>query len=187
MKSNYVDPAAITQIIGCVFNDASILDETDKYIIHEEDFVEDFHKIVFGSIYNIHLTGSQVNIDAIIDYLANRPKYDAIFKQNKGIEYLAEASQIARSETFNYYYNRLKKFSLLRAYDNFGLDVSYLYDPTNILDTKKRQQQEDWLDHVSLVEIAHSIDIKMDEIKSQYIEDDLGLGYQAGDGIDELI
>ena len=92
MKSNYTDPAAITQIIGCVFNNASILDETDKYVIHEEDFTEDFHKIVFGSIYNIHLTGSQVNIDAIVDYLANRPKYEAIFKQNKGIEYLAEAS-----------------------------------------------------------------------------------------------
>lgn len=58
MNTSYVDTAAITQIIGCVFNDSSILDDTDKYIIHEEDFVEDFHKIVFGSIYNIHLTGS---------------------------------------------------------------------------------------------------------------------------------
>lgn len=92
MKSNYVDTAAITQVIGCVFNNASILDNTDKYIIHEDDFPEDFHKIIFGSIYNIHLTGSQVNIDAIIDYLANRPKFDAIFKQNKGVDYLFEAA-----------------------------------------------------------------------------------------------
>lgn len=187
MKSNYVDTAAITQVIGCVFNNASILDDTDRYIIHEDDFQEDFHKIIFGSIYNIHLTGSQVNIDAIIDYLANRPKFDAIFKQNKGVEYLLEASQNARQDTFNYYYNRLKKFTLLRAYDNFGLDVTYLYDPNNILDTQKRQKQEDWLDNTNLVEIAHAIDIKIDEIKSKYIEDDLGLGYQAGDGIDELI
>ena len=47
--------------------------------------------------------------------------------------------------------------------------------------------QEDWLDNTSLVEIAHAIDVKIDEIKSKYIEDDLGLGYQAGDGIDDLI
>ena len=187
MKSSYVDLAAITQIIGCVFNNTSILDETDKYIIHEEDFVEDFHKIIFGSMYNIHLTGSQVNIDAIIDYLANRPKFEAIFKKNKGIEYLAEASQFAQQDSFNYYYNRLKKFSLLRAYDNFGLDVRYLYDPDDILDVKKRQQQEDWLDNVTLVDIARSIDNKIDEIKNKYIEDDLGLGYQAGDGIIELV
>ena len=115
------------------------------------------------------------------------PKFDVIFKQNKGVEYLLEASQKARQDTFNYYYNRLKKFTLLRAYDNFGLDVTYLYDPNNILDTQKRQKQEDWLDNTSLIEIAHAIDIKIDEIKSKYIEDDLGLGYQAGDGIDELI
>ena len=187
MNSSYVDTAAITQIIGCVFNNAAILDDTDKYMIHEEDFVEDFHKIVFGSMYNIHLTGSQVNIDAIIDYLANRPKFDAIFKKNKGVEYLLEASQNARQDTFNYYYGRLKKFTLLRAYDSYGVDVSGLYDADNLLDTKKRQQQEDWLDATSLIDIANTIDTKIDEIKSKYIEDDLGLGYQAGDGIMELI
>ena len=39
MNSSYVDTAAITQIIGCDFNNAAILDDTDKYMIHEEDFV----------------------------------------------------------------------------------------------------------------------------------------------------
>jgi replicative DNA helicase len=187
MKASYTDPAAIVQVIGCVFNDPSIIDETEKYIIHEDDFENEFHKIIYGSIYNIHLTGSSVNIDAITDYLSNRPKYEAIFKQNNGIEYLAEASTIAKRDTFNYYYNRLKKFSLLRAYSDFGLDVSFLYDPNNILDTKKRQQQEDWLDNISPAGITKAIDIKIDEIKSKYVEDDLGEGYQAGDGIEALI
>ncbi len=187
MSSQYVDTSAIIQVIGCVLNDASILDDTERYIIHEDDFSEKFHKIVFGSIYNIHLTGSQVNIDAIIDYLANRPKFDAIFKQNKGVEYLATASQQANKDTFNYYYNRLKKFSLLRAYDNCGIDISNLYDPGIILDTKKRQEQEDWLDSVSLADIATEVDRVIEDIKSKYIEDDFGEGYQAGDGIDELI
>lgn len=187
MKSNYVDVAAITQVIGCVFNDSSILDETDKYIIREDDFPEEFHKIVFGSIYNIHLTESKVNIDAVVDYLSNRPKYDAIFKKNKGVEYLLEASQIAQPSSFNYYYNRLKKFTLLRGYDNYGVDVTYLYDPSNVLDTKKKQKQEDWLDSTSLVEIADTVDKHIEEIRSKYVEDDLGTGYQAGEGIDELI
>lgn len=185
---SYIDTAAITQVIGCIFNNSSILDETDKYIIHEEDFIEDFHKIVFGSMYNIHATGSQVTIDAIIDYLANRPKFDAIFKVNKGIEYLMEASKNANPDTFNYYYGRMKKFTLLRAYNNYaGMDVSYLYDPDNVVDVKKRQRQEDWLDSSSLVDIANIIDNKIEEIKGKYIEDDLGTGYQAGDGIIELI
>ena len=44
--------------------------------------------------------------------------------------------------------------TLLRAYDNFGLDMSFLYDPDNILDIKKKEVQEAWLDNASLQEIA---------------------------------
>jgi replicative DNA helicase len=185
--NSYIDLAAVTQVIGCIFNNSSILDDTDKYVVHEEDFTEDFHKITFGAIYNIHLTGSKVNMESVIDYLANRPKYDAIFKKNKGVEYLAEAAQVSKPETFNYYYGRMKKFSLLRAYASYGLDVSYLYDPENILDTKKKQQQEDWLDNTSILSIAQHIDNKIDEIKTKYVDDDLGDGYQAGEGINDLI
>lgn len=157
------------------------------YTITEEDFTEEFHKIVFGSIYNIHLKDSSVTLDSIIDYLSNRPQYEAVFKINKGIEYLQKVSQLATADTFNYYYNRLKKFTLLRAYDAFGLDMSQFYDPDNITDSAKRQKQEDWLDNTSLVKIADLIDDKIEEIKSKYVEDDCGEGYQAGDGVEQLI
>lgn len=187
MSSKYVDMTAIMQVIGCVFNDSSIMDNTDRYFICEEDFPEEFHRVIFGSIYNIHQTGSLVNMDAIVDYLAVRPKYDGIFKKFDGIEFLTKASQIATKDTFNYYYGRLKKFTLLRAYDNFGLDVSWLYDANNILDIQKKQRQEDWLDNTSLVDIAQSIDMKIDEIKSRCVDDELGEGYQAGDGMVDLI
>ena len=177
--ANYNDPAAITQVIGCVFNDPNLLDETDKYTIIEEDFPEEFHKIVFGSIYNIHATGSEVTIDAIIDYLANRPKYEAVFKVNKGVEYLAEASQYAKSNTFNYYYNRMKKFTLLRMYNNYGIDVSWLYSPM-VVDTKRRQEQEDWLDATTLTDIANKVDGRIEEIKSRFVDDD-GVTETSGD------
>lgn len=137
-------------------------------------------------MYNIYLSGSKVTIESIVDYLANRPKFDAIFKQNKGVEYINEAAQIANRETFNYYYLRLKKFSLLRAFSKF-MDVSYLYDPNNILDIAKKQKQEDWLDSNSLVDIADTIEKRIEDIRYRYIEDDLGTGYQAGEGIHELL
>lgn len=187
MASSYVDVTSVYQVIGCVFNNPSLLNDTDRYIIHEEDFTEQFHKIVFGSIYNIHMTNSSVNIDTILDYLAVRPKHKAIFDSNRGIEYLNKVAAHATQDTFNYYYNRLKKFTLLRAYDNFGLDVKFLYDPDNILDTKKKQEQEDWLDSTSVTDIAKIIDSKIEDIKNKYVEDDFGEGYQAGDGALDLI
>ena len=39
--------------------------------------------------------------------------------------------------SFDYYYNRIKKMTLLRAYDNYGIDVTDIYDPDNIIDLKK--------------------------------------------------
>ena len=45
-----------------------------------------------------------------------RNNFDAIFKKNKGVEYLLEASQNARQDTFNYYYGRLKKFTFTSSF-----------------------------------------------------------------------
>lgn len=185
--SKYIDTSAIINVIGCIFNDSSMLDDTDKIQVTENDFTEDFHKIVFGSIYNIHLSGSKVTLDAIVDYLSNRPKFEAIFKVNKGTEYLLESSQVARKDTFNYYYSRLKKFTLLRAYETYGIDVSDLYDPNNVINTKKRQEQEDWLDSASISTIVDTVDRKIEEIKLKYAYDEVSAEFHAGDGLVELI
>lgn len=187
MKSSYVDTVAIMQVIGNVFNDPTLLDLTDKYVVREDDFVEDFHKIVFGSIYNIHLKNSAVNINTIIDYLENRPKYKAVFDSNDGIDYLMKVSSFAQQDTFNYYYNRLKKMTLLRAYEDIGLDVGRLYDPSNVLDTTKKQEQEEWLDSHSLVQISDAINGMIDDIKIKYAEDERGVSYQAAEGALDLI
>ena len=88
---------------------------------------------------------------------------------------------------FDYYYSRLKKFSLLRAYDNCGVDVSDIYDPDNILDTKKKQLQEDTLDNSTLEQIADRVDSKIDAIRLQYVDDAFGEAVQAADGIADLI
>lgn len=88
---------------------------------------------------------------------------------------------------FDYYYSRLKKFSLLRAYDNCGIDVSDIYDPDNILDTKKKQAQEDILDNSTLEQIADKVDAKIEGIRLQYVDDDFGEASQAGEGIFDLI
>lgn len=175
------------QVIGSVFNDPKILEEQDKYVIREEDFTEEFHKIVFGAMYNIVVLGGSVNLETIVDYLSTRPKFYGIFQQNKGVEYITKASEFATRDTFNYYYTRLKKMTLLRAYDNYGVDVSFLYDPTNVLDTKKKQEQEEWLDNTSVKDIVNLIDERIDRIKSEYADEECSDGYQAGEGALELI
>ena len=188
MASKYVDTTAVMQIIGCVFNNPCLLDFTDKYTIVDEDFADSFHRTVFGAIYKIYELGAdKVTLESISDFLNSRPKSLAIYKQNKGEEWLLKVADKATPSTFDYYYSRLKKFSLLRAYDNCGIDVSDIYDIDNILDTKKKQLQEDMLDNSTLEQIADKVDQKIDNIRLQYVDDAFGEAQQAGDGIFDLI
>ena len=188
MSSKYVDTASIVQVIGNVYNSPELLDMTDKYIITEEDFPDEFHRIVYGAIYKIHELGiKKIAIENIIDFLSTRPKSEGIFRQQKGEEWIMKASAAATLAGFDYYYNRLKKFTLLRAYDNCGLDVSDIYDPDNILDLKKKQLQEEILDNSTLEELADKVDTKIEAIRLQYVDDVWEESSQAAEGIFDLI
>ena len=189
MTSKYIDISALMNVIGNVFNNPRLLDAEDKYFFSEDDFVDDFHKIVFGTILNLHQLGAaEITLNTIADYLAARPKKKAIFDTNKGNEYILKCAENANISTFDYYYNRMKKMTLFRTYsEKIGMDLSWLYDPDNLFDTKKKQEQEEWLDNSSLVDIANLIDDKIIAIKSQCIDNMTECGTQVGEGIDQLI
>lgn len=188
MASKYIDSIATMQVVGGVFKNPQLLDLTDKYIITEDDFADDFHKIVFGAIYKIYELGAEkVSLASILDFLSSRPKSEAVFKKQKGEEWLLKIEENSQLEAFDYYYGRLKKFSLLRAFDNYGIDVSDIYDADNILDTKKKQQQEELLDNSSLEQIIMRVNNKIDDIKTKYVDNSLDEAQQAGEGIFDLI
>ena len=186
--SKYVDVAAMTQVIGCIYSNPQLLDIEDKYFFSEDDFCDELAKIAFGSIYNLHQLGAkEISLANIEDYLQSRPKKLATYKANKGEEFILKCSENSSITTFNYYYNRLKKMTLLRGYEKIGVDVSWLYDPDNIFDAKKKQEQEDWLDNTSLEAVADTIDDRISAIREKYVDDNNTCGTQVGAGIDELL
>ena len=90
MSSKYNDITAVMQVIGCVFNNPTLLDYTEKYSINEEDFDDMFHRTVFGAIYTIYeMGGEKINLRNISDFFETRPKSKAIFENQKGEEWLA--------------------------------------------------------------------------------------------------
>ena len=166
----YVDIIANINVIGCVYQQPSLIDG-EQYHFTLDDFTEEFHKVVFGSIYNLYKLGAkEIDISSIEHYLAERPKKLAVFKLNKGPEYLEKLSQDISLETFNYYYHRMKKFSILRAYNEYvGMDLSWIYDINNIFDQKKKQKQEDQLDNLSEEQIDEKIQDKITNIRIKTI------------------
>ena len=186
-KTRYVDIPSLIQVIGCVYQNPSILDN-DQYSFTLDDFTEEFHQVIFGSIYNLHQLGAkQITPANIEDYLEQRPKKLAVYKANKGAEYLEKVSENSQLAAFNYYYHRMKKMTLLRMFnEKVGMDLSWLYDMNNIFDQKKKQAQEDWLDNHTEEDIANLINDKIEDVKLKYVdaaEEDI---IQAADGAEEL-
>lgn len=186
--SKYNDTTSVIQVIGGILKKPSLLDNEGKYFFSEEDFTNEFHKVIFGSAYNLYKMGvTNVTTKAIEDYLQNRPESLAIYKKSKGSEWLSKTIDTTELANFDYYYNRVKKMTLLRSYDNFGLDVSWIYDPDNILDIKKKKEQENYLDSLSLIEIADLIDDKILEIRSTYIDNATDDSVAIGEGIFDIL
>ena len=188
-STKYYDTQSCMQVIGDVFLNPSLLDLEEKYKFHEEDFTQEFHKILFGSIYNLHQLGAkQISIEDIEKYLEQRPKKYAVYKLNKGSEYLSNLKEMCQLAAFDYYYNRMKKMTLLRMYNkNLGMNLSWLYDPDNILDVKKKETQEAWFDNTPINDMANIINDRIDEIKAKYIDNSEDEIIQAGEGALQLL
>lgn len=188
MSSKYVDSSAVVQVLGSLYNNPKLLDNDDKYFFSVEDFPERFHKIIFRVIVKLKEQGvEKLDLQVVNDFLERREKSKRVYEANQGDKYLLSISKNANSSAFDYYYDRLKKFSLLRAYNENVIDVSFLYDVDNILDEKKKQEQEEWLDSTTLEAIALAVDDRIEEIKSNHIHNIYDDTQKAGNGIFDLI
>lgn len=181
------DKLAIMQVLAGLLHSPSKLSETDKYQLENSDFPERFHKIIFAAINNLYNSGTEHIDEMVIDGFLS--KYDVqyeIFNQNNGVEYLQEIKEMYNEENFDYYYERLKKFSLVREMKNQGFDVSDIYDDT-LMNPKEREKQQEKFDKMSIKDILAIYEAKVIEVKDRFDSNPEARGIQAGEGIDELL
>lgn len=186
-SSKFVDISALCQVIGTIYKNPSLLEQDDKYKFNRQDFCDNFHQAIFSTIYNVWQLGAkEITIHAIEDYLASHPKQQAEYKVHNGAEYIIKCGENANIMTFPYYYKRMKKLSLLRAYESMGMELDWLYDPDE-LNTKKKEAQESWFENATLSEIADKINEKVDAIKIEFADCTDSSIIKIGTGLDDLI
>lgn len=186
-KVKYIDINAVCHVIGNIYKNPDLLDQTDKYNFIEEDFKNSFHKIIFSTLNNLYQLGTnKFSLDIIQDYLEQRPKAKAEYNLNKGDEYILKCVELVTPDTFPYYYQRVKKMSLLQCFQDNGMDCSWLYNP-DILDVKKAQEQEDKLDTLSIEEIYDLVNTRIDLIREKYVDQSEDNSCHFGDGVDEYL
>ena len=134
LKALYYDNKSGFQVLGCLMKKPTLIKDK-KYQLNTKDFQEALHKYVFGAIYNLVMQGVEEITDIEIEsYLSQTsPKhYKAVFEDNDGFDWISMAIESASLGNFEYNYDRLRKFTLLRRYIDSGMDVSEVLDQNEI-------------------------------------------------------
>lgn len=172
------------QVLGCLMKNPLLL-------VNHEVKVEDFGtnkvaKIIFISIRNLFESGAKTLTPIEIDQDIERYEASAtIYKQEKGLEVLKECYEISQEANFVYYYERLKKLTLLRVLGKKGYDISPYYKKE--FDTLKEENETiTRFDEATIDDILNYVEGNYNRIKQDFLngrkEDE-----QAAKGIDELI
>ena len=104
-----------------------------KFRLERKDFVRKgesiFHLLVFATIENL-IDKGLTTIDAtdIDEYLSEYPDKYQKFEENDGLEWCFSAIEMANKDSYSYYAEKIKKFSLLRNLVDRGIDISDIYD-----------------------------------------------------------
>lgn len=179
------DKLAVLQVLGCLIKQPLLLLD-ERYKLIQEDFPERFHRILFAAVENLIKSGVQditpVNID---DYLSKYPRQYKVFTDNKGMDYILCATEMAEPENFSYYYTTLRKFGLLNQLRLKGFDTTLVYDP-GILDLDQAAQQQSRFDACTISDILSVYETSLTNLKSLYEVSANAQGGLAGSGMKTL-
>lgn len=127
------DRSLVDKLIGCMIKDTTLA-SSPKYPLDKEDFSEvQFHKILYVTLHNLSEKGVKcAEVRDIVDFISPYESHYEIFKDMKGTEYVEVMSRLSEVNNFEYYYNKVRKYSLLRELKKSGDDISkYWNDNTS--------------------------------------------------------
>lgn len=179
------DKMATIQVLGCLIKNPMLIVD-DRYRMCVEDFPERFHQILYGAIDNMAKSGVQdLNSISIDDYLSKYPRQYRVFCENKGMEYVENAVEMAQLENFDYYYLTFRKFGLLSQFEKRGFDTTPIYDST-IIDVDQLTEMRRKFDECSIEDIFNYFEVGISELKEVYDNSSDVVGIQAAKGMSEL-
>ena len=187
MYEALTDKRAYANTLGCLMKDPTLVEDIDRPLDREDFNTETFYDLLFVAIYNLSMQGCKTIDEFAIDsYLSGFKDQYRIFQENRGLEYLNNIKELSSLENYDYYYHRLRKYSLLRYYEKQGLDTKFIYD-TSVDEFHANEEQQKFdnyteQDIVSMVESSLVINPTM-----KYCTNTLTTEVQAAEGGIELI
>lgn len=131
MYETLTDKRAILNTIGCLMLDPTLIDDIDRPLDRTDFDTEALYELLYVAIFNSYMQGvKDINEFTIDSYLSSYKEQYEIFQTNDGLNYLASAREMSSLDNYDYYYHRLRKYSLLRYYEKKGYNTKSIFDPT---------------------------------------------------------
>lgn len=191
-KKIYSSKMATIQVIGGLLVNPMLLGD-DKYRFSANDFPEAFHKYVFKAIVAIAMGSDDGEIDILriepIDvdrWLKNYPEWYQVYLANDGPSWVHKAMTAYDEKRFHYYYNELKKYSLLNAMERVGISTAELTGE-DLVDPVQLMKQREKFDSMSTKDILNTIELAVVDLKERYDSSDTKIESSAGEDIFETI
>ena len=181
------DSAAYRNIIGCLMYQPQLLLEYSD--IKPIDFDYKPARVCFNTIRKMYALGatelSVLEIDQEIE--RNGGAALQIYKSEGGLDFVKNAYESANLGNFKFYYERLKKCSLLRKLRQANYDISEFYiDEKDVIDPSREQEVIQHLNESSLEDILNSVEKNYSEIRNDFLNGGKMKGDPA-EGVFELI
>ena len=188
LKKDLFDKNASLYVLSCLMRRPLLLQE-ERYAFVGTDFNVPLHQMVFYAIYNMAQSGVEKIAPQDIDlYLKQYNAQYEYYKKEKGYEFVLQCFQTTEGsdeKQFDYYYQRLKKFSMLRDLEGIGLDTSDFYDTEK--DALNRDLEDEKLNKTNLNAIPERIRALLVDIENKHIGKDNSTSQTVGKGIRELV
>ena len=187
--NRYYNIISAIEVLGTILNEPFIM-EKSEYVLREEDFVTPTHKVIFKCAYNLGVVQGfkDIKIGDIESYLSQRDpvSHKKIFENEENLKWLTDIKEHENSD-FDYYYNKLKKFSLIRAYLKNGIEcVTKLFDPDET-EINLRELQENRLDNMTIDDIKKYVNDNLMDVNTIFTSYDEAMSKRkSGDNADEL-
>ena len=145
MYETLTDKRAILNTIGCLMLDPTLIDDIDRPLDRTDFDTETLYELIYVAIFNSYMQGIKDIDEFTIDsYLSSYKEQYEIFQTNDGLKYLADARELSSLDNYDYYYHRLRKYSLLRYYEKKGYNTKTIFDPTvSVEDLTKEMEKFD--------------------------------------------
>lgn len=184
--SDLYEARTATQVIGCLLTNPELLAEPD-YNIEDFDFYNDFHRLIYATVFNLFSQGvTNINYTTIDNFISKYEKQYKMFNENDGMSWVEDVKSMAEINNFDYYYQRLKKFSLLRYYEELGKDTTDIFD-TTVVSPEEQAKEQEKLDKATVDDIIDYMSgIMVDDARVKFSSKTMSRGQLASKGMKEL-